>query len=46
MPYIYCAPFRDVKNNSVDYEGTLTLNLWIRSPAPYPLGHTTDIYTV
>jgi hypothetical protein len=26
---------------SCDHEGTRTLNLWIRSPAPYPLGHTT-----
>ena len=24
-----------------DHEGTRTLNLWIRSPAPYPLGHMT-----
>ena len=28
-----------VKKN--DHEGTRTLNLWIRSPAPYPLGHMT-----
>ena len=24
-----------------DQGGTRTLNLWIRSPAPYPLGHMT-----
>ena len=30
-----------VPKRKTDHEGTRTLNLWIRSPAPYPLGHMT-----
>ena len=38
---LFSVGYPRLKINNIDHEGTRTLNLWIRSPAPYPLGHMT-----